>query len=156
MAGKLAHEIRQTKPFALREDEAYLNLLRTSDLLWQQVVEGLRPYQLSPNQYNVLRILRGAGTEGLACSQIGERMITRDPDVTRLLDRLEGRGLLRRERSQEDRRVVVTRITKDGLALLAQLDGPVECLGRKQFAHLTREQLDQLIELLEIVREQPK
>jgi DNA-binding MarR family transcriptional regulator len=111
VSGKLAKEIKQSKPFRSREEEAFLNLARTHEVLAARVAELLKPYQLTPTQYNMLRILRGAGAEGLTCSQATERMLTADPDVTRLLDRMEAQELIRRERSKEDRRVVVTRIT---------------------------------------------
>ena len=98
MARPLQDEIRQRKPFDSLEEEAVLNVLRTADVLLQRLTTVLKPFKLSHSQYNVLRILRGAGPEGLACREIGERMITRDPDITRLLDRLEARGLLTRTR----------------------------------------------------------
>jgi DNA-binding MarR family transcriptional regulator len=101
----------------------------------------------------VLRILRGA-PEGLTCGEIGERMITRDPDITRLLDRLEKRKLIARSRESEDRRVVVARITRGGLDVLARLDGPVREVHRAQLGHLGRERLRALAELLEACRSQ--
>src|SRR5918998_4010285 len=110
----LREEIKQTKPFRSIEDEAYLNLLRTADALLRKETELLKEYGLSPTQYNALRILRGAGTEGVTCGEMSDRMLTKDPDVTRLVDRLETRGLLTRARSDEDRRVVRTRITTEG------------------------------------------
>ncbi len=128
MAGQLAKEIRQNKPFASTEEEAFLNLARTFEVLQQRVSEALKPYQLTPTQYNVLRILRGAGPEGVTCSQAGERMVNHDPDMTRLLDRLEARKLVERARSLEDRRVVITRITKSGIDLVNSLDEPMNIL----------------------------
>src|SRR2546421_11590448 len=106
MAGKLAREIHQNRPFSSVEQEVFLNVLRTADVLTTKLEAILKPFGLSPTQYNVLRILRGAGEAGLACGRIAERMITRDPDVTRLLDRLENCGLIRRARQTDDRRVV--------------------------------------------------
>jgi DNA-binding MarR family transcriptional regulator len=100
MARDLQSEIKQRKPFQVREEELYLNIVRTADLLGRKGVELLKEADLSPNQYNVLRILRGAGAEGLACGEIGERMVTRDPDITRLLDRLEKRELVKRSRDK--------------------------------------------------------
>ncbi len=135
------------------EDEAYLNLLRTADHLLRGVEKLLKPAGLTPSQYNVLRILRGAGPEGLACGEIAARMLTRDPDMTRLLDRLDKRSLVSRVRNARDRRVVVTRITTLGLKLLASLDEPVEELHKKQLQHLGRERLKQLSALLEAARE---
>jgi DNA-binding MarR family transcriptional regulator len=116
------------------------------------VAATLRPTGLSPTQYNVLRILRGAEPDGLVCREIGERMITRDPDITRLLDRLEERGLVARSRGTEDRRVIVTRITREGLRILESLDEPIEALHLKQVGHLGPERLKGLIALLEAIR----
>lgn len=149
MAGKLATEIKQTKPFGSLEEEAILNLHRTASILIQAEQEALKPHGLSMTQYNALRILRGAGPKGLACQEIAERMINRDPDVTRLIDRLEGRKLVERARSQEDRRVVVTRISDSGLKLLASLDGALRDLPKKVLGHLGEKRLRSLIELLE-------
>jgi len=150
---KLQAEIKARRPFLSPEDEAYLNLQRTADHLLRGVEELLKPAGLTPSQYNVLRILRGAGPEGLACGEIAARMLTRDPDMTRLLDRLDKRGLVSRVRNTRDRRVVVTRITAAGLKLLASLDEPVEELHEKQLQHLGRERLKQLSALLEEARE---
>lgn len=130
-----------------------MNLQRAADLLLRGVEELLKPAGLTPSQYNVLRILRGAGPEGLACGEIAGRMLTRDPDMTRLLDRLDKRSLVSRVRNARDRRVVVTRITATGLKLLASLDEPVEELHEKQLRHLGRERLKQLSALLEAARE---
>jgi len=152
MTGRVRQEIKPRKPFRRTEDEAFVNLLRTGDALMQGVAATLRPTGLSPTQYNILRILRGAEPDGLACREIGERMITRDPDITRLLDRLEVRGLVSRCRRTEDRRVIVTRITGEGLRILEPLDGPIEALHMKQLGHLGPERLKVLIALLEEVR----
>ncbi|MGE0359244.1 MAG: MarR family winged helix-turn-helix transcriptional regulator [Vicinamibacterales bacterium] len=151
--GTLQRDLKQRLPFASREEEAYLNLVRTADALSRGVAAVLKPHRLSEAQYNVLRILRGAGPEGHACSEIGNRLVTRDPDVTRLLDRLEGRGLIARSREHADRRVVMTRITAAGLALLGQLDGPVRQAVERMLAHVGPRQLGQLIGLLEQARE---
>jgi DNA-binding MarR family transcriptional regulator len=112
----------------------------------------LKPLGISPTQYNVLRILRGAGEAGLACREIADRMITRDPDMTRLLDRLEKRQLIGRARDTQDRRVVKTRITPEGLALLSELDEPVRRMHQKQLAHMDERQLKTLNTLLELAR----
>jgi DNA-binding MarR family transcriptional regulator len=152
MSGKLAAEIKQTKPFGSLEEEAILNLHRTSSILLQVEAEALKPHGLSLTQYNALRILRGSGPKGLACQEIGERMITRDPDVTRLLDRLEKANLISRARSSEDRRVVMTRITGAGLKLLASLDGVLKDMPRKILGHLGEKQLRALVDLLEEAR----
>ena len=107
------------------EEAAFLDLLRTCDLLSRGPGQVLKTEDLSATQYNVLRILRGA-PEGLPCGEIGSRMITRDPDITRLLDRLEKRELIARSRETKDRRMVMARITPEGLKLLARLDAPVQ------------------------------
>lgn len=107
------------------EESAYTALLGTADRLQTRLAEWLKPHGLSPTQYNALRILRGAGKEGLPCSQIGERMLTHDPDITRLLDRLARRGWVARAHDSHDRRIVRAHITKAGLALLAKLDRPL-------------------------------
>ena len=129
------------------EEAAFLDLLRTCDMLTRGVVGVLKPGGLSPTQYNVPRILRGA-KEGLLCGEIASRMITRDPDITRLLDRMERRGLISRCRESRDRRMVLTRITPTGLKILAELDEPVQEAHRKQLGHLGRQRLRKLTELL--------
>ncbi len=130
------------------EEEVFLAVLRTADALVRDVDQLLKPAELSSTQYNVLRILRGAAPAGLACREIGERMLTRDPDITRLLDRLEVRGLISRARQRTDRRVVKTRITSKGLRILKDLDRPVAELHQKQLQHLPRRQLRVLVRLL--------
>lgn len=152
MAGKLQAEIRQTKPFSTLEEECYLSLVRTTDALARLEVEALKEWQLTPTQYNALRILRGAGQQGATCGEVGQRMLTHDPDVTRLIDRLEARGLIHRTRSDKDRRVVRTRITQAGLDLLRRLDEPAVSWSRAQLGHLTKKELLDLIGLLERVR----
>ena len=133
------------------EEAAFLDLLRTTDMLSRRLVPVLKAEDLSATQYNVLRILRGA-PEGLACGEIAGRMITRDPDVTRLLDRLEKRGLISRDRETKDRRTVMARITPEGLTLLSRLDEPVQAAHRKQLGHLGRERLRTLVKLLSLLR----
>lgn len=152
MTGRVQKEIKQRKPFRRIEDEAFVNIQRTADALMQGVAATLKPMGLSPSQYNVLRILRGAEPDGLACREIADRMITRDPDITRLLDRLEDRGLVARSRDREDRRVITTRITEKGSRLLKELDEPIEALHVKQLGHLGNEKLRSLIDLLEGAR----
>jgi DNA-binding MarR family transcriptional regulator len=146
-------EIKQTKPFSSLEDEAVVSLQRTADQLNGCFSDMLKPHGLSPTQFNALRILRGAGKEGRACSEIAERMINRDPDITRLLDRLERRGLVIRSREGRDRRVIIARITQEGLELLRGLDRPIEDFNRKLLGHLGEPQLRTLIKLLDIARE---
>ncbi|HEV2492552.1 MAG TPA: MarR family transcriptional regulator [Terriglobia bacterium] len=138
---------------ACPEEAVFLDLLRTTDLLSRGLVQVLKREGLSATQYNVLRILRGA-PEGLPCGEIASRMITRDPDVTRLLDRLEKRGLISRCRETKDRRTVLARITPEGLRLLARLDEPVAEAHRKQMGHLGRERLRVLTDLLHASRRQ--
>ena len=134
------------------EGEIFVNLQRTADVLAQQVEQLFKAHGLTGPQYNVLRILRGAEPEGLACRAISERMITHDPDMTRLLDRLESRGLIQRERQSDDRRVIKTRITAAGLDLLKTLDLPIRELHKKQFRHVSAARLKTLAELLKEVR----
>jgi len=136
---------------ARSEEAAFLELLRTTDMLSRSLVKVLKTEDVSGTQYNVLRILRGS-PEGLPCGEIASRMITRDPDITRLLDRLEKRGLISRCRETKDRRMVMARITPEGLKLLARLDAPVEESHRKQLGHLGRERLRALTELLHACR----
>jgi DNA-binding MarR family transcriptional regulator len=138
---------------ACPEEAAFLDLLRTTDMLSRGPAQVLKTEDLSATQYNVLRILRGA-PEGLPCGEIASRMITRDPDVTRLLDRLEKRRLISRSRETKDRRTVVARITPDALELLTRLDEPVRAAHRKQLGHLGRERLRTLTELLRVARGQ--
>jgi DNA-binding MarR family transcriptional regulator len=152
MARHLREEIQQQKSFDSLEQEAALNVLRTADVLLQRLAAVLKPFKLSHSQYNVLRILRGAGPEGLACREIGERMITRDPDITRLLDRLEARGLLTRTRDQRDRRVITARITSEGRSLVDALDQPIAEIDRQPLQHLGEQRLRTLIQLLELAR----
>jgi len=132
------------------EETASVDLFRTADLLSRAPAQLLKSEDLSPTQYNVLRILRGTPS-GLPCGEIAARMITRDPDITRLLDRLAKRGLIARRRESKDRRVVLTKITPEGLELLASLDGPMQQTHRKQLGHLGRNRLKTLTELLEAV-----
>ena len=141
------------RPPAPLEELLFLALLKAADALGQQAEQLVRSSaDLTATQYNVLRILRGAGPQGLACHGIGERMITHDPDITRLLDRMEKRGLISRERQTDDRRVVQTRITPEGLALLKPLDQPMRDLHKRQFRHVLPARLKALYGLLEEVR----
>lgn len=129
----------------------FLDLLRTTDMLSRSLVGILKTEDLSANQYNVLRILRGAH-DALPCGEIASRMITRDPDITRLLDRLEKRGLISRCRQTKDRRMVMAGITPEGLKLLSRLDEPIEEAHRRCLGHLGRERLRALTELLQVAR----
>src|SRR5580692_4073153 len=134
------------------ENRVFVALLQTADSLSQDAEQLLKSAGLTGTQYNVLRILRGAEPAGLPCSGIGERMISHDPDMTRLLDRMEKRGLISRARQTEDRRVIKTRITPAGLTLLKSLDQPVRELHKRQFHHLPARRLKILALLLEEVR----
>jgi DNA-binding MarR family transcriptional regulator len=153
MTDSLQQELKQQKPFGSLEEAAFLNLLRTASILSERVGEVLKAKGLTPTQYNVLRILRGAGPAGLSCSEVGERMVTRDSDITRLVDRMEKMGLVARERSTEDRRVVTTRITKGAMRLVGELDQPVLELHRRQLQHMEPAELDSLVALLEKARQ---
>jgi DNA-binding MarR family transcriptional regulator len=145
-------EAKTARPPAPLEERLFLALLKTADALGEEAEQLTRSANLTGTQYNVLRILRGAGPEGLACRGIGERMITHDPDITRLLDRMEKRGLITRERQKDDRRVVKTRITPQGLALLKPLDQPMRALHKRQFRHMTGARLKALHDLVEEIR----
>jgi DNA-binding MarR family transcriptional regulator len=144
----LQHELRKKRPFASPEVEASLNLVRTQDQLQGEFARLFDEHGLSPAQYNVLRILRGHVGEGLPCQEIAAQMVTRMPDITRLVDRLEKAGLVERGRTHQDRRVVLVSITRAGLENLAALDGPVLELHRKLLGHMTREELTELNRLL--------
>jgi DNA-binding MarR family transcriptional regulator len=148
----LRDEIKQTKPFASLEQEAHLSLERSAAVIGHAFAEALKPFGVTPTQYNVLRILRGAGDAGLCRNEVRERLIAQVPDVTRLLDRLEEMQLIERERDGTDRRMVVARITRDGLRLLVRLDDPVQDIHRRQLGHMDMQQLQQLIDLLAEVR----
>jgi DNA-binding MarR family transcriptional regulator len=152
VAGRLQHELQQTKPFVSVEEEAHLNIRRTADLLAQMLADLFEPYHLTGTQYNVLRILRGAGEAGLHCRDIGERMLNRDPDITRLLDRLAKRGLITRMVSNRDRRALTVRISPNGLALLKELDGKLRSLHKRAMRGVDGDRLHILIEILEDVR----
>jgi DNA-binding MarR family transcriptional regulator len=148
----LQAELKQRVPFTSPEQETYLSLLRTADTLQARVESRLKDFGLTGTQYNALRILRGAGPEGLPCREIGERMITRDPDITRLLNRLEDRGFVERTRARHDRRVIYGKITGAGLQLLREMDHPLEKHSREMLRHVGQEKLKELIKLLEMVR----
>ena len=155
MGRELRDEIKQGKPFDSLEQEALLSIERTAAVLMHGFADSLKEYDITPTQYNVLRILRGAGRAGLCRNEIRDRLVAQVPDVTRLLDRLEESGLVERERAEQDRRLVTTRITKAGLALLGRLDDPVARSHRERLGHLSAAQLRSLIGLLAQVRETP-
>ena len=147
-ASRLQEELKQSKPFATLEQEALLSIERTAAILSHGVAEALRRYDITPTQYNVLRILRGAGEQGLCRNEVRDRLVAQVPDVTRLLDRMEEMGLVDRERAADDRRMVFTRVTKKGLQLLARMDDPVTRLHQRQLGHLGAAKLKTLIRLL--------
>ena len=143
---------KSSRPAVSLENRIFVALLQTADTLGQEAEQLLKAAGIPNAQYNVLRILRGAEPEGLACRAIGDRMISHDPDITRLLDRMEKRGLITRERQTDDRRVVKTRITPQGLSLLKTLDQPIHDLHKRQFRHISTARLKTLFDLLEEIR----
>lgn len=158
----LAREIHKREPFRSAAEEAFLNVARTASVLAGDFERLFKPHGLSGATYNALRILRGAGESGRRCTEIGEHMVAAVPDVTRLIDRLERAGLVKRLRGGGsggegggggDRRVVVVRITPGGLALLKKLDLPVADLHHRQMGHMADGKLDSLSRLLCEVRE---
>jgi len=150
----LARELHKRGPFKSPAQEAFLNVLRTASLLAAEFERLFKRHGLSLATYNALRILRGAGEGGRRCTEIGEHLVAQVPDVTRLIDRLEGAGLARRARgSGEDRRVVTVRITPAGLALLKTLDGPVMRVHQRQMGHMAKGDLEALSRLLCDARE---
>ena len=152
----LKDEIKKKKPFEHPEEEAYLNLLRTTAVLYAEFERLFKGTGLSEPQYNVLRILRGVGGCGLPSSEVGARMIARVPDVTRLVDRLEAAGLVERCRISQDRRVVQVKITDKGLTTLAEMDEPVLALNKKLLRHMSRDELNELSRLLVKARHPPE
>lgn len=134
------------------ETNLFVAFMQIADLFGSEAEQVVKTAGLTAAQYNVLRILRGAGHEGLACREIGGRMISRDPDITRLLDRMEKRGLIMRERQSDDRRVVKTRVTARGLEILKSLDQPVRELHKRQFRRISATRLKALSTMLEEIR----
>ena len=152
MVSKLQTELKQNKPFGSIEEEVLLNLARTAEVVSSAIAIVLKQADLTGTQYNALRILRGAGSDGLSCGEVSERMVTKDSDITRLLDRLESRGLISRERPANNRRTVIARITDEGLGILEELDEPVSQSNRRLAGHLGKERLKTLNTLLEDLR----
>jgi len=150
----LRDEIRQNKPFESPAQEAILSLFRTTDMLQRMFSQLVEPHGISLQQYNVLRILRGAGTEGIPTLDIADRMVEKTPGITRLLDKLEAKQFVRRERCPEDRRQVLCWITERGLRLLAELDKPAVSAGSKAMEPLTSATLRSLISNLQKIRAQ--
>jgi len=151
----LRDELKMSKPFKSVEEEALLSIARTAALLEHAGAEALKPFKLTITQYNVLRILRGAGDHGLCRNEVGQRLVTKVPDVTRLLDRMEAAGLIVRQRGGEDRRYVATRITEKGLKLLDKIDRELPAIHGRQLGHVGQKRLRELIALLEEVRAVP-
>ena len=148
----LQAELRQTKSFDSVQSEAILNIVRTSAQVQHALHLQLKPYGITETQYNSLRILRGAGPSGLTCAEIAERLVNQDPDITRLVDRLQRQGLVRRERGEKDRRVVLTKITSAGLARLKEIDPVVGNTVSALMSHLSSAELKTMIALLERAR----
>lgn len=152
MARTLQEDLKQSRPFELLEEEVYLSVIRTAAALERQFAQVLKPFGLTHTQYNVLRILRGAGGEGMCRNEVGARLLREVPDVTRLLDRMKQMRLIRRQRSDADRREVRTHITQKGLDVLAELDLHVRKAHRDHLAHVSPQRLRALAELLTDVR----
>ena len=153
MPSDLRTDLRQLKPFGSLREEAFLNVARTQAVFSHRLERVLEPRGLSLTQYNVLRMLRGAGQAGLCRNEVRDRLITRMPDVTRLLDRMEEAGLVSRVRSTEDRRLVTTTLTAEGRVLVDDLDDEIDGVHAQQVGHLSDAQLRALIELLSLARE---
>lgn len=152
MGRPLHVDLKSARPFELLEEEALLSIVRTAAVLEHEMAQFLKPHGLTVTQYNVLRILRGAGAGGLCRNEIGDRLLRQVPDVTRLLDRLTAMRLIGRQRSDEDRRLVRTHITPKGLDLVGSLDGPVRAFHRSRLANVRRQTLHQLVDTLAEVR----
>lgn len=152
MVSKIQQEIKQTRPFPSKAEEAAVALMRTADLVRRAVATIVEPYGITPQQYNVLRILRGAGEKGLPTLEIADRMIEQTPGITRLIDRLEKKKFVCRERCATDRRQVFCKITRQGLTVVGQLDAPILAVDDWALASLPARQLAQLITLLDKAR----
>lgn len=153
MTPDLQTELKQTKPFGSLEEEALLNIVRTSNMLSDAFEQLLKPHGITGTQYNVLRILRGAEPNGLCRNEVRDRLLSRMPDATRLLDRMEEAGLVSRARDEEDRRLVTTRISAEGQRLLNDLEDGVEEERQRWLGHLSQKQLRKLIKVLTLVRD---
>lgn len=148
----LKHEIAQERPFSSVEEEALLNVMRTADCLHRTFQRRTRDWGITSTQYNVLRILRGSHPQGLTCSAIGDRMITAEPDITRLLARLKALKLIKQQRDKRDRRVLWTQISAAGLELLAKMDPEILRAPKELFGHMDRKDIAELTRLLESAR----
>ena len=152
MGISLREELKQGKPFKSIQEESALNVVRTSAVLSDDFEQMIKPYGITATQYNVLRILRGAGERGLCRNDVRDRLLTRMPDATRLLDRMEAAGLITRERESEDRRLVTTRLTRNGRKLVDELDPVVAKMHKTRLGHMSEKQLATLNTLLTMVR----
>jgi DNA-binding MarR family transcriptional regulator len=152
MASNLREEIKQTKPFDSLQEELWLNLSRTAAIVGHSIEQALRPHGLSPTQYNVLRILRGAGARGRCQYEIAARLVAQVPDVPRIIDRMEKAGWVSRQRGTQDRRVVIAALTEAGRALVNQLDEPMGQIQNGIFEFMTPFEMEQLIALLGVAR----
>jgi len=152
MNRRLREELKQTRPFASLEQEVVLEIQRTEQIVMRWVVEALKPSGLTPQQFNILRILRGAGPDPLSASQICERMVTHDPDLTRLLDRLEAAGMIRKERHADDRRVVNVHVTEAGHETVERASVAVSARIKEALRGIGATRLSELADLLELVR----
>lgn len=152
MPSRLQSEIKQSRPFTRPGQEALLSIMRTAAILDHVIQDALKEFGITGTQYNVLRILRGAGKEGLCGREIGERMVSRVPDVSRLLDRMEEQGLMTRERDPDDRRHVTARATPKGLKLLVQVEPVLAAVELRFVGELDDGALKRLIETLDVVR----
>jgi len=152
VADRLRTELKQKRPFSSLAEETLLNLERTADCFRRDIQQALKPYGLTGTQYNALRILRGALPDGLACSELGQRLVSSDPDITRLLARLLRQGLVQRNRASGDRRVVITKITPSGLSLLETVVPVIDQHVLKSVQHMTKNSLQTLVDLLEEAR----
>jgi DNA-binding MarR family transcriptional regulator len=150
---RLMRELKQNRPFHSKAAEASVALMRTADLVRRSVAAVVEPHDITPQQYNVLRILRGAGQEGLPTLEIATRMIEETPGITRLIDRLEAKELVSRHRCETDRRQVFCRITRSGTALLARIDAPLLAVEEESLGTLSKRELTDLMTLLERARE---
>lgn len=152
MPSRLESELKQSRAFTRRSEEAMVSIMRTAAVLDHAIQDALKEFGITPTQYNVLRILRGAGKEGLCGREVGERLVSRVPDVSRLLDRMEEQGLMSRERDRDDRRHVTARATAKGLRILVQAEPTLEGLERRFFGLLGAGELKDLMDTLDAVR----
>ena len=152
-SSRIVQEIQQTQPFTSIEQEVGVAFMKTADHLRRSMATAFEAHGVTQQQFNVLRILRGAGKAGLPTLSVAERLVEHTPGITRLIDRLEAKDLVRRERPAEDRRQVYCYIAKDGLALLGRLDGPVAASSKRAFAGLKKAEMTTLLEILEKIRD---